>query len=494
MWFLKNGFINYALVSCVWAISFLLGEGGGEVNAQDATNNDTLYVTSGTTFFMGGNFTNNSGATTEDPGILQLAGNWTNNGTFIPGTGTVIFSGSTEQTLTKPGGATFYRLIINNSSSTGVVLNDSITVTDSLTLTDGIVFTSFANILLIANGARSTSGSSVSFVDGPMKKTGNQEFIFPIGDTATWARLAISAPSLATDEFTAEYFDGRHSDADNTDGSLNNASVVEYWTLTRDAGTSNVTVKLFWEDTARSGISDIVSGDLIVARYNGAAWTSEAQSAITSSDPGDVTSNAVSTFSPFTFGSLSGSVNPLPITLLDFTAGKEGQTVRVLWITATEINNDFFTVERSANAIDFEEITKVEGAGNSSAILKYSIVDENPLDGVSYYRLKQTDFDGSYEYSNIVVVSKTDFFEIISIFPNPSKDLINVIISSSIDEDVFLFVIDVLGNNVYQYKGMITSGQNFININTSNLANGEYIVNVVSESRQEKSLMIFVYN
>ncbi|MCH8319186.1 MAG: hypothetical protein IIA88_11950 [Bacteroidetes bacterium] len=75
-------------------------------------------------------------------------------------------------------------------------------------------------------------------------------------------------------------------DANNTDGSLNNRSVVEYWTLTRDAGTSNVTVKLFWEDTARSRITDIVSGDLVVARYNGVDWTSEGQSAITSSNPG----------------------------------------------------------------------------------------------------------------------------------------------------------------------------------------------------------------
>jgi len=90
--------------------------------------------------------------------------------------------------------------------------------------------------------------------------------------------------------------------------------------------------------------------------------------------------------------------DPLPIELLSFTANADHEFVRLHWATATETNNDFFTIERSTNLNDWEVLGFIDGAGNSSRPLQYVFTDYNPLSGISYYRLKQTDYDGKYEY------------------------------------------------------------------------------------------------
>lgn len=93
--------------------------------------------------------------------------------------------------------------------------------------------------------------------------------------------------------------------------------------------------------------------------------------------------------------------NPLPITLSEFSVKKEKEKSIIKWSTISEINNDYFIVERSDDGENFSEITKVKGAGNSNQILNYNAVDYRPLNGVNYYRLKQVDFDGSYTFSDI---------------------------------------------------------------------------------------------
>ena len=95
----------------------------------------------------------------------------------------------------------------------------------------------------------------------------------------------------------------------------------------------------------------------------------------------------------------------LPVELLSFSAERNNRYVDLSWITATEINNDYFTVERSLDGINFTVIGSMPGSGNSSIILNYKLIDSSPIENeISYYRLKQTDFDGAYSYSDIVSV------------------------------------------------------------------------------------------
>lgn len=110
----------------------------------------------------------------------------------------------------------------------------------------------------------------------------------------------------------------------------------------------------------------------------------------------------------------------LPIELVRFDAILQNRIVDLTWQTASEHNNDFFTVERSADSYNFEAIANLDGAGNSTELLSYATQDLYPLNGVSYYRLKQTDFDGAFEYSDLRVVNLGADDDLL-VFPNPSN-------------------------------------------------------------------------
>ncbi|MEQ8687599.1 MAG: T9SS type A sorting domain-containing protein [Imperialibacter sp.] len=136
----------------------------------------------------------------------------------------------------------------------------------------------------------------------------------------------------------------------------------------------------------------------------------------------------------FTVGSTDLSAAPLPIELLSFVVKEENGQVRIDWETASETNNDFFSLERSKDGVDFEKIKRVDGAGNSGKVLKYLHYDTNPLPGTSFYRLKQTDFDGTFTYSMIRKATFQNELQAITIFPNPAQNEVHVRGLKSIDE------------------------------------------------------------
>jgi hypothetical protein len=131
----------------------------------------------------------------------------------------------------------------------------------------------------------------------------------------------------------------------------------------------------------------------------------------------------------FTLGTVSDFQINLPIELLSFEATPiNNKYVQLNWQTSTEINNDYFTAERSTDGITWNELNKIDGAGNSSSILAYSTIDNNPSKGISYYRLKQTDFEGKFSYSTTVSVSVGNPVDAaVKIYPNPSENLLNIV-------------------------------------------------------------------
>jgi len=180
----------------------------------------------------------------------------------------------------------------------------------------------------------------------------------------------------------------------------------------------------------------------------------------------------------------------LPIDLLFFNATKTNETaVKTYWQTATEINNDYFTVERSANGIEFEEIGMVDGAGNSSSVLSYQLPDNLRANyGLTtlYYRLKQTDFDGKYSYSQIVPVNfDNSSFSGFNIYPNPTTaDNINIAISGDANDEVLIIVRDVLGKELYAKAFIIDSNSITIKLSDGfSLASGVYTIAASSNDK-----------
>ncbi|MBK6443843.1 MAG: T9SS type A sorting domain-containing protein [Bacteroidetes bacterium] len=130
---------------------------------------------------------------------------------------------------------------------------------------------------------------------------------------------------------------------------------------------------------------------------------------------------------------MSDPAGPLPIELISFDAIPTNQTVKLSWVTATETNNDYFTIERSQEGTEWKELQIVQGGGNSTSYLSYENTDHHPLNGTSYYRIKQTDYDGTTTTSDAKTV-KMNLGKLFSIYPNPAC---SQIIVQSMDENNF---------------------------------------------------------
>ncbi len=183
----------------------------------------------------------------------------------------------------------------------------------------------------------------------------------------------------------------------------------------------------------------------------------------------------------FYIASVDENSSPLPIELLSFDAILTDQAkINVFWTTATERNNDYFTVEKSTDGLYFEIVSKVKSAGNGTTIQNYSLTDDKPYTGISYYRLKQTDYDGNFSYSNLVAVNNLKNAISSTIYPNPSDgSSINVIVRGITEnEEVILVLFDALGKQVYSKTVFNTNNVDyfFTTVDLENISPGIYYV------------------
>jgi hypothetical protein len=185
--------------------------------------------------------------------------------------------------------------------------------------------------------------------------------------------------------------------------------------------------------------------------------------------------------------------NPLPIELIDFDARLNGPVVDLSWVTATEINNEKFIVERAGANLVWEEILTVPGAGNSTTTLFYNEKDRNPLKGVSYYRLKQIDYDGTSTTSDMVSVFNpgTELDNELSIYPNPSlgNSVFLRIPELAVGDRGFIEVFDISGKARLQKE--LEELNSIEELSHSGLPAGVYLVSLRSNSiNQTRKLIV----
>lgn len=140
------------------------------------------------------------------------------------------------------------------------------------------------------------------------------------------------------------------------------------------------------------------------------------------------------------FTACTGSFTLLPVELLYFRAVPEGEHVALHWATATELNNAGFQVERSGDSERFASIIRVPGMGTTQQVTEYKELDHDPLPGLSYYRLRQTDIDGTETWSNTVAVQWEQ--EVPIAYPNPVHDVVTI---AGIGPDAVVELLDPLG-------------------------------------------------
>jgi hypothetical protein len=175
---------------------------------------------------------------------------------------------------------------------------------------------------------------------------------------------------------------------------------------------------------------------------------------------------------------LSALLNPLPVELVSFEAKCLNAEMNLYWTTASETNNELFTVERSGDGYDFMPIATVKGALNSNNFISYSIKDLNPLSGINYYRLKQTDTDGAFEYSEIISQQACKTSGSIKFFTYVERNQqINLIFETQIAEKGVITINDLSGRLIYQHQVSAEAGVNQFAIPADKFSGGVYLLN-----------------
>lgn len=175
----------------------------------------------------------------------------------------------------------------------------------------------------------------------------------------------------------------------------------------------------------------------------------------------------------------SGNETPLPITLILFDVQDNTDNVKLIWETATETNNDHFTIEKSMNGNDWVIVKNIKGQGNSNSVHSYETYDEAPFSGLSYYHLKQTDYDGKFTFSEIKSIYRGTTTEGFSVFPNPTRNTLVLNIQERM-ETVAATIYNVYGELVWS-SVLNTALEEEKIIDISSLKAGWYFIRIRSD-------------
>ncbi|PCI99861.1 MAG: hypothetical protein COB15_03490 [Flavobacteriales bacterium] len=246
----------------------------------------------------------------------------------------------------------------------------------------------------------------------------------------------------------------------------------------------DITLTIAYDPTANEmvGTNTITEANLQAQRFNTGLGHWEAYNLFGTGVPGsDFVNSIVVTSSDFYEDwILVDNTNPLPVELVSFNASCKSNAVNIDWSTQTEINNDYFVVEKSYDAVNFFELTIVQGAGNSSVINYYSAIDSDPASGVSYYRLKQVDFNGDVEYHQLVSTScGSEGFVVDQLILK--NNALGFNITTALDEDLTIYFYDYRGRVIANKVEHIQSGNNFISLSNLELSTGIYMLSIVGK-------------
>ena len=372
------------------------------------------------------------------------------------------FVGSGLQTI---AGVTFYNITINNAS--GATLSANAIVNGTITLTNGIVTTNAFTIDLGTNGTIvEIAINPTSYVTGTVKAT--RSLMQTISNNFGGIGVEITENNFDNNSTVVTRVTGT-----SCTGIEGNESITRYFTIepVTDAGL-DATLEFSYFDHEIVGHSE---ANLMIYKSTDSRVTWSP--VVTSRDAAlnTLTVTGITSFSDWT---ASDGVNaPLPIELISFNAVNTENGNMLSWSTATETDNDFFTIEYSANGIDWEILQYVQGAGNSRVVNHYQVFDFVTSSPIHYYRLKQTDFNGDYSYSQIIIVYNT--LQQKSIYIENKKD--EIIIHY---KDEYKDSIKNIALMTYDGKIIYSSNQNFSGININQLAQGIYILQILLQNQK----------
>ena len=362
---------------------------------------------------------------------------FTNDGTFSAGAGTFHITGDGTDAQSAIGGSsttTFYNLKINKSSN-GSQLNQQIQVDNELQMITGNLDLNNNDLQLGSSNGLITGESTSSYIHGSSGGEVIKTIDLNAPNDENPGNIGVSITSTANLGSTTIY---RGHVVQDVNGET---SIERYYDIVPTNNTGlDATLQFYYLDHELNGINE---GSLAPFEHDGVEWTEYL------ANDANQTTNFVEAIGidALYFWTLAHEVAPLPIELLYFRGTlQENNEVLLEWVTTTEINNKGFEVQKMESDNNWERIGWIEGFGNTTEERRYDFVDKNPNEGLNYYRLKQIDFDGTFNYSDVVAIDVEPSIKKLKIFPNPTAGILNfnLLINGK------LTIRNTLGQVVYQ--------------------------------------------
>ncbi|HMH22819.1 MAG TPA: T9SS type A sorting domain-containing protein [Puia sp.] len=394
-----------------------------------------------------------------------------NNGSFLPGAGTLAFTGSSTAIIKGNPGTPFFNLQINKSAGGNVVLQNSIGVGGQINFVSGLLdlngFDADLGSTGSLNGEQETS-HVVGVNGGMVLSTGmlNAPAAVNLGNLGI---LITSAQNLGSTVI-------RRGNQSQTSGSGSGSSVLRYYDIQPANNTAlNATLRMRYMEEELNGLDE--SSLVIWEKQAAQGW------GVLGEDSRDITADYVEKTGIQTLGriTLSSPSAPLPVQFVQFEAQCNGSSVLLNWKTAQEENSHYYSVERSADATQWIAIGNVAAAGNATGVTAYSFTDNSPI-GNGYYRVAEYDLDGKAQYSNVLQTAcgSQDVFKI---WPNPVSDRLYISLTAAGGEAI-LKLFDGKGALVRVQQASLQRGSNLLNIDVEGLSAGVYYVAVQYNNKQ----------
>ena len=407
---------------------------------------------------------------------LSIFGNFTNDGTFTDNTTSssagIKFVGSTAQTIAGITANNFNNLTIANTSGITPAIDittNNVTVNSNLTMTSGVTNLNGYTITL---GTAAASAGTIAYTTGTRFYGGNIERWVPTS-SITIGNVAGQFPIGTSTDYRPIFFGNAGLTAGGTikvrhTGSVSSTAVAP--TFADNGGTVAIRSNSFWTVTTGNSIGTGTHGlstqgtgfgtvgalsDLRITLVNTIAPGSDGihtNGTLTNPEVNRIGLTTANLSNSFYWGSINALQTPLPISLISFIGQQAVNVIRLNWKTASELNFDFFSLEKSKDGKSFFEIGKLKGNGTTVSEHAYQFLDEKPLIGKNYYRLKSVDFDGYTEYSNVISI---DFLneKQFSVFPNPTLGKsIWMKINFTADQEYYVTVFDNFGMLIGRYS------------------------------------------
>jgi hypothetical protein len=426
-------------------------------------------------------------------GVIQLKGNWTNfnEAAFREGNSRVYFIGNSLQAINTPVKEVFYRLDIDNLADISGGTN--LQVDNILTLTNGLINTGTNEVYMTSTVVTSIAGYTLNrYIHGNLRRqiAISGSYDFPVGTATNYevANLNIAsqvgianiivdfdAPSPGAAPNPALCFVNGSSIANKLDAGS--------WSIVPNTVPTAMNLSLTLKErghtnsVAPASRYGIIRRDDVSSNWLGAPFGTHAN--VTQSEVGGTATAVRTGITTTTFWgdfAIGFGNAPLPVEWLSFDAKPISSNVLLQWKTASESGNDYFNVERSRDGSSFETIGQVQGNGNTNSVSSYQFTDYNPGKGIHYYRLRQIDIDGQFDFSTIVPVRLGDEMSAPYLFPNPVRDQTYLMISSDENKSLPIEIFDLAGHLIFTETVSLQKGNNAVPLSLGGLPTGVYMM------------------